>query len=333
MWKLSPKQELHLARTLRVIILGITAIALIARGFGWPMFLELFSHFQFQYFILVGLGWVGLAMTRRRSGFWVGCVCTVALATQIVPWYLPPHFLAAKDGNFRLLIFNLHRQNTQYEAVLDFVQQVQPDLALFMEVNDAWVASFDTLAADLPYTMGHIEPVDFGMMLYSRFPLENTQIQRWKPDTYPSFTGQMTIQGKSLAFTGTHPLPPYRPDFFQSRNQQLEQVGQYLQTVSGPQILLGDLNVTPWSPYYQRLVRRTGLKNARQGFGLLPSWPTAYPTFSLPGWVLLLLSIPIDHCLLSPELSVVNVQVGPGLGSDHRPLMVDLQLSSGGGQR
>jgi endonuclease/exonuclease/phosphatase (EEP) superfamily protein YafD len=315
-----------LARSLGVSMLGATAIALVSYGFGWPLWLELLSHFQLQYFLLCCLGLFGLAVLRRRSYFWVGCACTVALSLQIVPWYLPPHWGSAREGNLRLLIFNLNTQNTQQAAVLDFVQEIQPDLALFMEVNDTWVTSLDALLTALPHTVRQVDPGNFGILLYSRMPLENAQVQRLGSDNKPSITGQMVFKGRSLAFVGTHPLPPFWPNYFQDRNQQLDQVGRYLQTVSSPQLLMGDLNLTPWSPYYRQLVRSTGLKNARQGFGLLPSWPTANRYYSLPGWVLLLFSIPIDHCLVSPELSVVNVQVGPGLGSDHRPLIVDLQL-------
>jgi endonuclease/exonuclease/phosphatase (EEP) superfamily protein YafD len=37
-----------------------------------------------------------------------------------------------------------------------------------------------------------------------------------------------------------------------------------------------------------------------------------------------LLSIPIDHCLISPDIKVVNIRTGPNVGSDHRPLITDL---------
>jgi len=37
-----------------------------------------------------------------------------------------------------------------------------------------------------------------------------------------------------------------------------------------------------------------------------------------------LLRVPIDHCLVSSELAVVNHEVGPDLGSDHFPVLVTL---------
>jgi endonuclease/exonuclease/phosphatase (EEP) superfamily protein YafD len=37
--------------------------------------------------------------------------------------------------------------------------------------------------------------------------------------------------------------------------------------------------------------------------------------------------VPIDHLLHSDTLSVVDRRLGPAMGSDHFPLIVDLQLS------
>ncbi len=50
------------------------------------------------------------------------------------------------------------------------------------------------------------------------------------------------------------------------------------------------------------------------GFGLKPTWPTSLP----------LLMIPLDHCLLSPGLRVTSFEVGPRVGSDHLPVLVEI---------
>ena len=81
-------------------------------------------------------------------------------------------------------------------------------------------------------------------------------------------------------------------------------------------VLLGDLNCTVWSPYFGRLVRDSGLKDSSRGWGVQPSWPAG-------NW---LLRIPIDHCLHSPEVRVVRRGIGPDVGSDHFPVIVEMQL-------
>ncbi|NER81947.1 MAG: endonuclease/exonuclease/phosphatase family protein [Leptolyngbya sp. SIO1D8] len=308
-------------------ILGLTAISLLTSHYGWKLYLEVFSHFQLQYLILSLFSLIILALTRYTRLFLVGLICTTLLATQIVTWYWPPKFLMSGDrGNFRILIANVNTRNKQYAEVLAFTRQEDPDLALFMEVDEAWITQLNDLSQDLPYFSGEGRSSNFGIALYSRYAFEEMQLKVFGDDRTPSLVGELKINNQPLFLVGTHPLPPARSHFFHSRNRQLDLIGQHLQTTQKPQLLIGDLNISMWSPYYKRLMRQTGLKNARKGFGLLPSWPTQGTYPQMPTWMPLLFSIPIDHCLLSSGIEVVDVYVGPKLGSDHHPLVVDLRL-------
>lgn len=316
-----------LAWLLLLGIVVITAIALVTSRYGWKIYLEVLSHFQLQYFLLSVVSLVALALTRCFRLFLLGLLCTAILATQLTTWYLPPKFVASRAaGNFRIVVANINTRNKQYDDVLAFIRQEAPDLALFMEVDETWVNQLNTLSDNLPYTSGQANPYNSGIAIYSQYPLEETQLTLFGDDSTYSITGKVTFNNQTLAFVGTHPWPPVRSSAFHSRNRQLDLIGQYLQAISFPQLVIGDLNITMWSPYYKRLIRNTGLKNARKGFGLLPSWPTRGTYRQIPDWITLLFSIPIDHCLLSPEIEVANVRVGPNLGSDHRPIIVDLNI-------
>ncbi|MBE7384042.1 MAG: endonuclease/exonuclease/phosphatase family protein [Leptolyngbya sp. SIO1E4] len=308
-------------------MVGLTAIAVLTSRYGWKIYLEIFSHFQLQYFLLSLVGLSILALIRHKPCFWLGLLCTSILGSQLITWYLPPQFLSAgANSNFRILIANVNTQNKQYEDVVAFTQQENPDLALFMEVDETWITQLNALSRDLPYSSGQGRSSNFGIVVYSRYALEDIEIQFFGDDRFPSLVGKVNVNNRPLLFVGTHPPPPVKPSFFHARNQQLDLIGQHLQTAQQPQLLIGDLNLSMWSPYYTRLIRQTGLKNARKGFGLLPSWPTRGTYRQMPDWAALLFSIPIDHCLLSSEVVVSDVQIGPPLGSDHRPLVVDLRL-------
>ncbi len=97
--------------------------------------------------------------------------------------------------------------------------------------------------------------------------------------------------------------------------QQLRFVARKLASIDGAVIVVGDLNTTPWAKPYQELLANCHLKDPRIGRGLLPSWPC----FSFP------FSIPIDHVLVSQNLKVLSLLLGPFVGSDHRPLVLDIQ--------
>jgi endonuclease/exonuclease/phosphatase (EEP) superfamily protein YafD len=40
------------------------------------------------------------------------------------------------------------------------------------------------------------------------------------------------------------------------------------------------------------------------------------------------LALRIDHVLVTPDLCVERVEVGPSIGSDHRPVIARLRLAS-----
>jgi endonuclease/exonuclease/phosphatase (EEP) superfamily protein YafD len=38
------------------------------------------------------------------------------------------------------------------------------------------------------------------------------------------------------------------------------------------------------------------------------------------------LMIPIDHCLVSDDIRVIMAQLGEAIGSDHLPLIIELEI-------
>ena len=74
--------------------------------------------------------------------------------------------------------------------------------------------------------------------------------------------------------------------------------------------------MTMFSPVYRSWIHGLDIKNSRAGFGPLGSWPTFVP----------FLRLPLDQCLVSPAVEVVDCRLGPKIGSDHLPLIVDLRL-------
>ena len=76
-------------------------------------------------------------------------------------------------------------------------------------------------------------------------------------------------------------------------------------------VLLGDLNCTPFFPWFGRLLREGGLKDSGEGFGLPATWRSNG------------IGLPIDHLLVSPSWQVLERRVHPDrMGSDHHPVRV-----------
>lgn len=327
----NPRQKLFKSLINYFLLLGIitTTLLSLVGNIGWNICLELLSHFKLQYLVISMLLFGLLLLTRKKKLILVGLFCIAIILTEIAPWYIP-HAGVGKENieKTRIFLANVGTGNQSYSKVISLVREEGPDVAVFIEVSDAWIKQLKSLDNILPYSVGKVNSENIGLVVFSQRPLENASIhffENTKEDA--SILGNLTINGQVVSLIATHPPPPVRPVWFHSRNKQLEEISQYVQQLKTPVLMVGDLNITMWSPYYKRFVRQTGLHNARQGFGILPSWPTKSAFSQIPPALSLLLSIPIDHYLISPGIKVVNIRTGPNVGSEHRPLITDLVIS------
>jgi endonuclease/exonuclease/phosphatase (EEP) superfamily protein YafD len=117
-----------------------------------------------------------------------------------------------------------------------------------------------------------------------------------------------------------HPVSPVSARRARHRDAQLEFAAQWALAHRGPAIVVGDFNATPWSHAFRRLLAATDLANSQRGFGVEASY-SAHTSF--------LFRVPIDHLLHTPDLAVLDRRLGPAIGSDHFPLIVDLGKAPG----
>jgi endonuclease/exonuclease/phosphatase (EEP) superfamily protein YafD len=291
----------------------------VAGFFGtYHRYLELTTHFKAHY-LVVSLLCLSICVTLQA---WVWALCALAaLALNlavIAPWYLPPaHASGAESGlDIKVVCANVQYTNTNYAAFLGLIREEMPHVVIAQEANEPWVTHLSRLTAQFPYAVTFPARGGSGIALYSRLPIAHAEIIHLGRQRRPGIIAHLSVGGSVLSLVTIHPPPPLHSRTFGDRNVQLSAVAKFMETVPPPKLLVGDFNTSPWSPYYERLVRDTNLRDARKGFGLLPTWPADLP------WV----ALPIDHCLVSPELTVVRMRTGPNIGSDHFPLIIDLRV-------
>lgn len=282
------------------------------------IFFELSSHFKLQY-LLVGFStFIFFALVRSKK-IWllVSAFCIIINLAEIVPWYFPaPALAGATPGqNLRILHSNVLRSNRRYSEVISLVKAEQPDIAVFVEVNTSWAKELSVLSEIFPYYSQQQESEAFGSAIYSKLPLENASVKAFSKQR-KSLLVDVKFQGKIISLILVHPTVPIKPQSFIDRNKQLAAIGEYAAQVKNPLIVVGDFNTTMWSPFYKNMVKTGNLRNARSGFGILPTWPTFLP----------LAYIPIDHFLVSKEIGVLKIRTGRNVGSDHLPLITDLVI-------
>jgi endonuclease/exonuclease/phosphatase (EEP) superfamily protein YafD len=315
----------HLAFLLAAGTVVVVAPLTLVPRFGWVYPVELFCHFQVQYLAAT----VACAAVLAGLGRWRWCVaaagCAIVASTAVLPYQSgladggSAH--AATSGGdqqtLRLLLANVLVRNGQHARVADLVAGADADVLVFQEVNDGWMASLADLERDYPHTVGVPRQDAFGIAVFSRVPLLEADVRYLGAAGRPSVALEVSLGGTPVSIVTTHPPHPLRPRTFALRNDQLGAVADLAGDRTQPLVLIGDLNVTMWSPWFRRLRSESQLSNARHGFGVLPSWPTFLPS---------VMRLPIDHCLVSDELIVTDCRLGPAFGSDHLPLIVDVAL-------
>jgi endonuclease/exonuclease/phosphatase (EEP) superfamily protein YafD len=186
-----------------------------------------------------------------------------------------------------------------------------------MEVSETWMRALQPLRASYAQVVSEPREDNFGIALFSRLPMMNSAVIELGQAEVPSIAATISVGGKNVFLLGTHPLPPGSAEYARLRNDQLQNIAAMIRKQSRPAIVIGDLNTTPWSPYFSDLLQAGGFINTSQGLGLYNSWP------SWCAWA----GIPIDHCLVTPSWSVFKKQLGPQVGSDHLPVIIELQLA------
>jgi endonuclease/exonuclease/phosphatase (EEP) superfamily protein YafD len=254
------------------------------------------------------------------------CLVLFALALNLVdiyPWYLSRSNIAtARASTLRVMSFNINVENTQTAAIVESIRSINPDLVVVIEVTPSMMENINTaLKSKLTY---NFRSPGGGLGILSKLPLQSPTGEKFSGSDDTNLVTTISYRDKSIKLIGTHPLVPVKFDRFIKRNQHLQAIGDYLDQTKETVILLGDFNLTPWSPYYRQLVNTTGLHNTRLGFGILPTWIRAATHVKYPSWIIPFINIPIDHIFVSRDIKVIRTYVGKNGNSDHAPIISEL---------
>jgi endonuclease/exonuclease/phosphatase (EEP) superfamily protein YafD len=279
---------------------------------------DLLSHFRVQMSgVAFLLGCVAGVLRMPRTSLAAFGVCAahlVPVLSGILPLAETP---SSSAKPLRVAMANVLTSNREHESLLEFVRAEDPDVLGLLEVNLRWLAALDPLREAYPYGVRHPQANNFGIALLSRVPLEDVELRPLGHAELMAVVAKLRLEDRAVSLALAHPVPPVGGFAARLRNQQFERLSELRTEFAAEEfILLSDLNSSPWSPFYARLERRSGLTNASRGHGYFPTWPTHLP----------LLMLPLDHCLLSSGLRASAFRLGPHIGSDHLPLVVDIAL-------
>ncbi len=292
--------------------------ALVATVLGylgaWHWALDLFSHFRIHLLLALGLG-LAVAILKRRWALVGLALLGVAINGFEVgrAWWPPPQLLAAEASaaRLRLVAINVEGINRDEAAVVAYLRAADPDIVAVEEVRPHWAKALAGLADRLPYQVIEPREDNFGIALLSRFPILRHEVRRYRGIALPWIAAEIDTPLGPVAANAAHPVPPMGAGATADRDAAIAELGAFVTSAALPRVLMGDLNATPWSRPYRDLVQEQGFL----GSGIAATWPARLGPFG----------IPIDHILVDQRLKVIRRQVGPRVGSDHRPLLIEVE--------
>jgi endonuclease/exonuclease/phosphatase (EEP) superfamily protein YafD len=296
---------------LLLLALGGTWLGLLGR-FHWA--LDLFSHFRWQYLLIcvVGVAW-SLALKRPR---WIQALCLASLLVNAAALFLAkgdPAYATTDGPHLRVVSLNVQAGNPDKAQVLEYLRATDADLFFLMEVDAEWAAALAELAATHPHHLEWPQEDNFGLAFFSRVPLQSLEVIHTSQRGPPSIRARLTHAGRELAILGIHPPPPIGRRLSQIRDTQLADTAALVASLDVPVLVVGDLNATPWSHGLRLLRDGTTLDHRSPDPSWTPTWNVAF-----------VFPIPIDHALVTPPLVVARRKIGPEVGSDHRPQILDI---------
>ncbi len=299
---------------------------------GWLSTLILFGPRWICTLPLPLLAVAALAVDRRT--LWV--LGTVAVVSVFPIMGFRVHLLPNAGGRptLRVLTCNVEKDVFDPRALFSLIEQQQPDVVAVQEVSSAmkfiWPPGWHVVNRD-EFTVASRWPVaerehlrrplrnDFCAVRFT-VELQNREIQMFNLHLQSPRPGLEAVLNRKtgLSIAGAGRLK----DVLQIRAAESSLAGRWIEGFPGPAIVVGDFNMPIESTIYRGC------------------WSWLTDAFSTAGWGFGFTKISekrgwsygarIDHVLFGPPWRCLGCWVGSEIGSDHLPLLAELQSAQWG---
>lgn len=302
-----------------LVAVSLTLLSLSSFFGSWWWVLDLAANFRPQYTALLGgLGGLLVFGRWRRTGLMV-LLGAVVNASVVAPLFVAPGPDGVVTGErIRVVSFNVRGDNHSFQAVADYLAEQRADVVFLHEATREWVEAPELRRLGYRIVAPQSPGLVFGTLVLAG-PDDDVigyGFAEGEPRSVEVVTS--TEGGTTIRILGVHAVSPDSERRAGLRDAQLRFAAEWAAGRDDRVVVVGDFNATPWSYAFRRLQRIGGLENSQRGFGIQASFPaTSNP----------LLRVPIDHLLYGRGLMVTGRRLGPPLGSDHFPLVVDLAVT------
>jgi endonuclease/exonuclease/phosphatase (EEP) superfamily protein YafD len=292
---------------------ALTLLGLLDR---FSSYLELLTFFRVQYAALLLLAVVlAVALRLPRTALAALVLAGVNLAIVAPTWVSSETQPATGSGSLSLLMVNLQAGNNQHADVARLIAEANPDVVGLIELTPTWAAALAPTLSRFPYRVVIPEEGAYGIGLYSRLGFRQATVEHFPPEGSPSIVGRLDLGGRPFTLVLTHVHTPFAGEI---HRRQFDALATASKALGERLAICGDFNAVPWSSAFRHLASAADLTDSHRGHWLEGSWPTWGP----------LLRVPIDNCLTSQGVTVLERTYGVDVGSDHLPLIIRFGISA-----
>ncbi|PSN12517.1 hypothetical protein C7293_19800 [filamentous cyanobacterium CCT1] len=273
-----------------------------------------------------------LAIGFRQRRLVLGLAIPIAIFVGLFGELLVPSFARPEltpQATFNVMSFNMLWSNENYDRIAQAIAAAEADIVGFQEVRPPNTAALTAALPDYPYNTFQKADLYHTVGLISRFPIVSTQPLP-DPPVERGLEVVVDVNGQLLSVIVAHLAPNNMPlfplnqfvaetkDRYTRRAAEAETLRQKVKNRRHPTVVVCDCNMTDTSQTYVQL--RSVLADSFQevAWGL--------------GHTLRIGSIPfplqrLDYVWHTDELQAITAYVGESGGSDHQPVITQLQFA------
>lgn len=267
------------------------------------------------------------ALIFKRWSLLFGLCFPLGLFIGLYSSFFLPSLSAPVTQNqqtIKAMTFNMLRSNTDYDSIVKMVAENNPDIIGLQEVTSAAIPNLiKSFQKDYPHQAFHPVQLSHNVGILSRFPIDKVIALPAPPIKRGIQVTLRLNNGEPLEVIVTHLIPFYplnrlyelAQNWYARRAEQVSYLSSIAKNYDDPIIVMCDCNFTDTSETYSsmRKVMNDSFYEAGWGFGHTFKGKL-FPVGR------------IDYIWHSKDIKTVEAYVGKGGGSDHLPVIAELQL-------
>ncbi len=243
--------------------------------------------------LLVGFVFFSL---RQEKLMLITLLCCGALCLHLKSSANKEMRLAAVTTNPSLKISHVSLGNAEndYDSVVNYLLNLDADIVSFQELTPDWNSQLTSRLSDrfqYIHTMTRLD--QYGMGFFSKVPIESIDTMFYRE--IPNFAASIQVGGQTCTIISCQLIPPVNQAAFFVIENHFNYLNDYMKTLAGSVIVLGDLHLPPWSSEVQRFKDMSHLQDSRRDIN-----PRNIDgSITLP-------RIPVEHIFFSEEFDCTS---------------------------